>query len=233
MKISVLVPYSPAGAERERSWSWIRQRWEQALPQAEIILGSPDDVPGPGLFSRANAINRAAAQASGEVFVIADADTAFVSECVYEAAFLACLAPRRWVLPDRYVRLSEAASDAWLASAPSSPPPDDWEDGIEEEWPANVSGIVVVPRNAFLTVRGFDERFTGWGCEDEAFACALSVLWTPPLRLVGHAAWHLWHPRPPEHSVEQPAYQANRALANRYRLAMGRPSSMKRLLAER
>lgn len=226
--ISVLVPYAPAGPERERSWRWLEQRWRDKFPDAELLLGTPDDVPDPGRFCRAAAINRAYAQASGDVFVIADADTAFVPDSVRLAV---SQAGQRWVLPSLYVRLSEAVSDAWLASHPTSPPPVDWEAGVEEDWPANVSGLVVVSRAAFERVHGFDERFTGWGCEDEAFASSLSALWGPPLRLAGHHAWHLWHPRPPEHSVEQPTYLPQRALAARYARADRR--QMRHLLEER
>lgn len=228
MTVSILVPYAPAGPVRERSWRWLEQRWRATLPDAEVILGTPDDAPDPGRFCRAVAINRAAAKASGDVFVIADADTAFLAEGVYEAVFLAS---RRWILPYRYVRLSEAASDAWLTSEPTASPPADWESGVEEEWPANVSGLVVVSRAAFELVGGFDERFTGWGCEDEAFACSLAGLYAAPLRLAGHVAWHLWHPRPPEHSVGQPTYQAQRQLAARY--ARASPSGLRKILSER
>lgn len=233
MNVSILVPYGPAGAERERAWAWNEQRWRRLLPEAELVVASPDHVGVPGEFNRPLAINRAAEIATGDVFVIADSDTAVAEEPLFEATWLVWKQNVPWVLPQRYVRLDEATSDAWLRQEPESEPPASWPDGVAEEWPANVSGNVVVTRENFEAVGGFDERFKGWGWDDGAFACAVSTLCGDPLRLVGHFAWHLWHPRPPEDSVWGPYAARQQQLGGRYVEASGNEDAMRALLAER
>lgn len=52
----------------------------------------------------------------------------------------------------------------------------------------------IMPREAFITVGGMDERFRGWGGEDRAFLMALDHLWGPHQNLPGQIL-HLWHPR--------------------------------------
>jgi hypothetical protein len=231
VSVSVLVPYAPAGPERARAWGWVERRWRESFPDAELVVAAPAVVGDPGRFCRAAALNRAAERAGGDVFVLADADTAFSPSAVRAA--LARLATEAWVLPERYVRLNSTLSATWLTRPSGSPPPPAWEAGVEEEWPANVSGIVALPREAFDVVGGFDERFRGWGWEDGSFACALSTLWGPLFREPGHVAWHLWHPRPPEHSVWGPFAGVQRRLGERYLAAAGDPLAMAALLAER
>ncbi|MFK4998906.1 galactosyltransferase-related protein [Bacillus sp. N9] len=57
-----------------------------------------------------------------------------------------------------------------------------------------MGGINVVPRKHFETVGGFDERFVGWGGEDDAFAASLNTLCGYVKRLDA-TIYHLWHKR--------------------------------------
>lgn len=231
---TVLVPYAPAGLERLRAWTWVAQRWALTMPEAEIVVAAPNHATGdPALFCRAEAINNAAAEATGDVFVIADADTAFDPVYVTAAINLVAAGEVPWVLPGRYVRLSRAVTADWIARNPAAPPPLLWEQEIDEEWPANVSGIVVLPREGFRAAGGFDERFKGWGWEDGSFAHALDTLWGHVERLQGHIAWHLWHPRPPEHSTHGPYAVRQQRLGQRYIAAAGDRALMSELIDER
>src|ERR1035437_8821162 len=54
--------------------------------------------------------------------------------------------------------------------------------------------IQIMPREAFITVGGMDERFRGWGGEDQAFLLALNILWGP-YRNSPNNVYHLWHPK--------------------------------------
>ncbi len=49
-------------------------------------------------------------------------------------------------------------------------------------------------RNTFIVAGGFDERFIGWGGDDDAFVHALETLCGNYIKL-GREVFHLWHPR--------------------------------------
>jgi predicted glycosyltransferase involved in capsule biosynthesis len=56
------------------------------------------------------------------------------------------------------------------------------------------AGVLVMPREAYEAVEGYDERFKIWGYEDNAFAEKLNKKWCPALRTSGDVV-HLWHAR--------------------------------------
>lgn len=231
--ISVIVPWAPSttvsGAERDASWAWNEQRIRRLLPEAELVLGVPDVVGDPGVFSRSQALNRAIEKAEGEVLVICDADTTYVP-ADFEAA-IRLAREGQWTLPERYVRLSQRTSAGWMASGPISRPPDDWERDLEQEYPFANSGVVVFLREAWERMEGFDERFRGWGGEDDAARAALEALYRAPTR-VG-IAYHLWHPRLLEHTTQARYGPESRVLADRYGAAAGSREEMLALIAER
>src|ERR1700689_2294352 len=68
--ISLLVPYRSDGGARARNWEWLERFYSFHLPDAEICMGSSDNVP----FSRNQALNDAASRATGDVFCFVDAD---------------------------------------------------------------------------------------------------------------------------------------------------------------
>ena len=68
--ISLLVPFVSDGGVRLESWQWLREYWRHELPGAQVCVGTNFAVP----FRKTAAVNEAAAQASGDVFVILDAD---------------------------------------------------------------------------------------------------------------------------------------------------------------
>lgn len=231
--ISVLVPWSPAaaesGPERDASWSWNRRRLRGLLgEEVEIVLGAPDVVGDPAIFSRSLALNRAAAVARGDIFLIVDADTTCSAEDF--AAVIDRAEHGAYTLPLRYVRLSARASAEWLLREPTAPPPDDWERDLDQEYPFANSGVVAMPREAFELAGGFDERFKGWGGEDDAMRAVFETLWRTPERI--GIAYHLWHPRPPEHSSKAPYTAESFVLADRYGAASGDREAILALLAE-
>lgn len=225
MTISVLVPYRPDRGYRDRSWRWIKQRWE-ALG-VELIVKSPGDGRGPADFNHPQAINAAAREAKGDVFVIADADTAFSPEWVLDAAErIRQGAP--WVLPRYYDQLSKRASARILREDLEreirySESEIDWR-GDSVSW----SGTVVVPREGFQRVGGYDERWAFWGADDIAFACSMNTLWGQVVRTEGSAI-HLWHPRKGL-DVQRPSEDR---LMRRYLKAADDPPAMQALIAER
>lgn len=89
--------------------------------------------------------------------------------------------------------------------------------------------MCIMTRSCFNAVAGFDERFRGWGGENEAFAMSLDTICGPHYRMnneiyhLGHRPINVW----PEYS------QNNFNLNLRYKKAMGNKAQMTKLIHER
>ncbi len=218
-EVSVLIPWRSDGAHRERSFDWARRRWETLLPGAELVVCDDPNEP----FSRGHARNLAFEQSSGEVVVVADADTTVGSAATLAKA-IEMAAAGEWVLPyETYFNATEEHTQELLRLAPGDElhEPVTWEFRLTD----SISGALVMPREAFRTVGGYDERFIGWGYEDRAFAIALDTLWKPCVRLPGHVL-HLWHPVGPSEAFGSPFIQQNQALHIRYQRAAGNRAAL-------
>lgn len=209
--VSVLVPYRPDGGHRDRAWRFNRRRWETT--GHELVLELAPDGAHPGEFNHPLAINRAAARATGDVLVIADADTTFDPAWVAEAARLVATGAAAWVLPRFYDKITKRASRRILAGDPAGP-----IGPYEVEWRGDSvswAGLVVVPRAGFETVGGYDERIAWWGADDVAFGLTMTALVGPVTRLEG-AAMHLWHPQPLEHTYGHERHRSQQRIVDRY-----------------
>lgn len=84
-------------------------------------------------------------------------------------------------------------------------------------------GVVVVPRRLYETVGGYDERFIGWGGEDNAFAWACATM-AGRTRLEGSAV-HMYHVK-----SEKAADPSSLHLLGEYQRARGDQKQMMRLI---
>jgi hypothetical protein len=107
-RLSILVPYRPGEPWRDRSWTEaVRPAWQEIVDHlnAELIVESPGPGAHPGEFNHPRAINAARQRASGEVLVIADADTEpDPPSWIVAAAGLIALGRAHWVLPAEYAQ---------------------------------------------------------------------------------------------------------------------------------
>jgi hypothetical protein len=233
MRLSILVPWRDDEGNRSAVKAWVLDRWALHYPDAEIVEAADDGgIP----FSKAMAVNAAAARASGDVFAILDADTWVAPETV--AAGLAAIrsGKARWVLPCRQAhRLTEQLTAKLLASDPGAPLPK--ISTLARQHVEVTTGAVgflhLLPRAAFEAVNGMDPRFRGWGGEDSTFIGAVDTLWGPHLRLEG-TALHLWHPRPrvAGKRVWPGQVERNSVLMRRYHACRGNPAAMRQLVRE-
>lgn len=221
MTVSVLVPFRPDGAERDRNWRWLRARLEGEHPGWEIVEASCGDGP----WNKPAAVNRAARRSSGDVLVVSDADV-FVAGRALDAA-VARVRHAAWVVPHGPTRrLTEAATAAVVEGAD----PRRARTYGRTRVAGAGGGLLVVPRAGFELVGGMDENFAGWGFEDVAFALALDALVGPHVRLDA-PLFHLWHrPQPrPDPPKGRPA--PNRARYRAYLEARAR-GTLDRLVKE-
>ncbi|MGG1675871.1 galactosyltransferase-related protein [Neobacillus sp. NRS-1170] len=185
-KVSVLFPFGTDHGPREQNFNWTKRFYEKMMPEVEICIGESRDQP----FSRSQAINHAAAQATRDIFAIADTDIIYDPVVLIEAIKL--LDVYTWVLPfDKSFNMDKQSSEELLKLEPGWPLPIN----VNGHIPGQIGyGLLnVIPRKHFEAVGGFDERFLGWGGEDDAFAASVNGLcgW---LTRMNHTAYHLWHP---------------------------------------
>jgi hypothetical protein len=198
LKVAVLVPWRAGDPWRERAWRYVEQRWcAMGWP---VVTGGTTQV---GTFNRAAARNEAARAVDWDVGIFADADVFVRDREQVEPAVVLAAATDRLTLPfEDYTPLTEAETGALLAGVlpelPSRHPEPD----------PSVGGGVIVTRDLWERLGGFDEAFVGWGFEDSAFYTAAGG----GLRTPGEL-WHLWHPPAPETNPRHPLHQANRARA--------------------
>lgn len=203
--ISIIIPFrAPTHAdERIRNLDWLKLYWKAQLPGAEIVIGDDPDLDLP--FSKSVAINRAVAKSKGDVLVLVDADGYLTAESVLHCAAEIRESRKRghklWFIPYRkFYRLTDEATLRLLNSNPKDPHvfPDDMSDLYIKGTDPNIAHwhgalIQILPREAFYVVGGWDERFRGWGGEDQAAMRATDVLYalhkTLPVKVL-----HLWHP---------------------------------------
>lgn len=231
MKVAFLIPYRPDGGRRTEIFQWVHQRICRQFEGLDVHVVSGSN---PGEFSRSRSKNELAGMApNADILVFQDADTIAPVEFYLQSFRTLEANPRQWVLPyTHYYNLSEVATDDLLSRDPLYELPErDVRDRqlYEHDLLDAISGAVVVTREAFEAVNGFDERFIGWGYEDRAFETALTTLWGQLTRLDSHV-YHLWHPCPPETTWEQPQLQANRRHNDKYNAARGRDVAMRALV---
>lgn len=203
-EFSVLIPWSASSSPRRRKiLQWVLSRWKYFAGTTEVIIGQPTN------FSRSHARNTAAEQASHDILVFADADTAFDFDAVAQAVEKLNDPNVPWVLPygeKEYYNLTREYSDILLDRKALLDIEDfEWEFRVKS-W----AGLLIVRREDFFKVGGYDERFIGWGWEDIAFRLKLDHEIGPHQRINDGRVYHLWHERPEE--FNSAAELANRKL---------------------
>lgn len=254
--ISIIIPFrcSDPDDQRVKNLEWLRLYWRAQLPGAEIVMGEDSDWNRP--FSKSIAVNDGAAKATGDIFVIVDADGYISAEsvlhCASEIRAARKKGERLWFVPYRqFYRMTQDASQWLLRSDPAKPfkfqepLPDIFTMGDNDPHIGHWYGamIQICPREAFELVGGWDERFRGWGGEDAAATHAMDTLYAPHKTLPGQVL-HVWHPQlgPQGKAAQvhwkermwegQPDPGANNKLSNKYYGAYRNPEKMRKLVDE-
>lgn len=257
--ISLLVPFRAEHHDDQRAvnWRWLKEYWRSHLPGAEIIEGEDwASVINPNLpFSKSAAVNNAARKASGDIYVIVDADGYIDIDSVLEAAKRIRHARekghRLWYVPYRwFYRLTRKCSHKLLESNPRHPlkfpmpPPHHCIQSTDGSQHGHWFGamIQIMPAEAFWEVGGWDERFRGWGGEDAAAMRAMDTLFARH-KTMPQQVLHVWHPMhsPSEQNKEwiswknriwagQKNSNVNNWLSGLYHKAYGDPQKMRTLV---
>ncbi|MDQ0246203.1 putative glycosyltransferase involved in capsule biosynthesis [Bacillus fengqiuensis] len=221
-QVSILLPFKTDNGIRHAELQWVIRFYYKIMPGVEICVGENFDE----IFSRSKAINAAARKATRNVYVLADCDVIYDPDLIVEALHLLQQAP--WVIPfNRVLDISKEKTEKLIQTEPEWPLPS-IEAHCQEGFmaPSFAGKINIFSREAFENVGGFDERFVGWGGEDDAFVNAMNTLCGPFARL-NKTIYHLWHPFA-GHS--NPHYGANLEIVKSYLQAYGNQEAMKRLI---
>jgi hypothetical protein len=225
MKISVLIPFqSDGGGSRDTIFHLVKKRYETCMPDLELVIGEDEGQP----FNRARARNMAAARASGDLFILADADIFFGTRLIDKIKMMADRHP--WLIPfSRGYKLNPLATRRVTQTGALQLPKTLSVADIQENCTSLGGFMNVMSRRAFETVGGMDERFMGWGPEDLTFTMALDTLVGKHFRM-DETIFHLWHPPAERYHQYTPS---NEELKNRYCQANGNAGAMKQLISER
>lgn len=172
-----------------------------------------------GPFNKSWGLNVAARSASHELLVIGDADMIMPGEAL-DRALTVCRDHYDAVNPySNLVDLTEAETrsllqgDTRIADIQRALLQDRRPEG---EHLCFCGGICLYRREVYFALGGMDERFLGWGGEDDAMSANLERYTNRIAVQRDTVAYHLWHPRPSER-YHHPHYRRNLVLANHYR----------------
>ncbi len=225
MTVNVLIPFRSRSDDRNGIWMWMKERWLQTMPECELIIRSDGGQPSDP-FNEGRAWNQAAAHATGEILVLGESEVAFNRRDIV-AAIETVQRERCWMVAEAYYQLTAAKTAEILSTwRPAREIRDIKPNEFERVFSTSVSSPVILPREAFEAVGGYDERYEGWGHIDKAMAAALTTLWGSLRRFPG-AVYHLHHERARFRG------DCNRDLTARYLAAEGNRDAMRALIDER
>ncbi|MGH8712947.1 MAG: galactosyltransferase-related protein [Casimicrobiaceae bacterium] len=229
----ILTYRDDGGAERRANLRAVL-RWLELRPRLEVIIVEQDSAPrldlpavagrrtlfgyNPGPFNKSWGFNVAARQTSRRLLVLADADV-LVGDALDQAIEL-CRGGADAAKPYRRIVDLDAEESRRVRGGESDfapqrgvgVPPD--RQG-QQEFVVFAGGLFVIARDCYWRLRGCDERFRGWGGEDDAMTIKLQRAGARLAECGERPALHLWHPRgaPAAHAH----YAANRQLVADYR----------------
>ena len=211
--LSIVLPYRPSeDGYRSAIFDWIYKRYEQLFPDSEIIVCDSNDEQ----FSRSKSRNIGVDQSTKKFILLADADIIPFKQFIESGIFDINNGVSWMILYDNdlYFNADKSSSKIILNSDPISeiiPSQIIWEHKITS-W----AGQLLFKREDFYEIGGYDERFTGWGYEDNAFQVAADTILGQHKRVRNAWTIHLWHPYSHDSTFGQPMIRYNRNLYNNY-----------------
>lgn len=174
----------------------------------------------PGPFNKAWGLNVAARLCAAQVLVFCDADL-IVPQTLPKAVQLC---QRGYAMVKPYRRLYDLGEQESAALRAGELTPDGLDLSTRAAGRAAIGehlvlcgGAFAIRRDAFDRLGGWDERFVGWGGEDDAMSYKLERRRLSTVELDEAPALHLWHPRPLSQTGGQAHYPANMRVLQSYR----------------
>lgn len=203
----IAVPYKPDHGHRTELFTHLQDNYWNMTGFA-LSVGTNNNKP----FNRSAAVNEALT-GDWDVAVIADADTWVPAKNLHTAIKTAQETGKLVAAFDAVVELSRNCTQDIL-NGKTSLTGSFGADKVRTKELETQSSMLVITRTLWEQVGGMDERFQGWGCEDNAFWRACTIIGGQPERIPGNA-YHLWHPSAPG-KLQGIQYRRNYNLLRRY-----------------
>ena len=203
--VVVGFPWRPT-TDRLAAFELVQDWYESALPDSVQLLCDSGHEPFNRAASRNLVVERALGH-SADVVVVSDADTIPTPSGLRAAIGAAVDGGMHYPF------------DKYLYAGSDNPPG------------GNTGGIYVCRPDVWLAFGGMDERFDGWGGEDDAAHAAAECLLGRPTTHPGFAV-SLWHDGACR-DLGSPRWRPNSDLSMRYNAARRDPAAMAALIAER
>jgi hypothetical protein len=211
--------------------------WLSRYPAFEVIVVEQDAAPrlegplphprvrvvfayNPGPFNKSWGLNVAFRHSQLPVLAFGDADVLAgraLGDCLqYLSGTYQAIKPYRRLVeltPEESQRVRGGDYD-FVPQRPADAPGSREDRG---ERLCYAGGLFLIQRHVHAAMGGWDERFRGWGGEDDALSYRLERARVPALELDARPAVHLHHERKREDTFGQPHYEANRELLQAYR----------------
>lgn len=226
LDVSIIIPFQTDHGIRAEEFEWIKKYYSRVMPEAELCVGLISEKD----FNRSKAINLAVKKATKQVLVIADGDIFYAPEIIAKSIELldeaACVAPFTGVY-----NIDKTGTERLLKTEPKWPSDVKPEECTRESfYPGFAGKLIVISKETFEKVGGFDERFIGWGGEDDAFSLSVQTLCGRLVNIPGEL-YHFWHPV--SNYYTNPHGAENHALVSRYFHASGNKEQILNLINER
>lgn len=234
---TIILTYRESGSPDRRANLLASLAWLARMPAFDVVVVEQDAFPrltgglphpgckvlfayNPGPFNKAWGYNVGARAAASPVLIFADADV--IVDGVLAGAVVLCRQNFQVVKPYRRLVDLTPAETALVREGSHDLVPARRADALpNREGSAEVivlcGGLFLIRVDAFAQLGGWDERFRGWGGEDDALTYRIQRARLSTVELDERPALHLWHPRPVAATSGQPHYRSNCELLARYR----------------
>jgi hypothetical protein len=232
--LSYLITYRESGSSERRENLLAVLRWLAQWPELQVVVVEQDSVPrldrgivghggvrfayNPGPFNKAWGLNVAASLTQRPLLAIADADLVVphaLPEAAERCAQGHAIKPYRTIVDLTAAETARVRGGEW-SFAPARAPNAPRNRESQGEHVVFAGGLFVIRRDTYIRLGGFDERFLGWGGEDDAMTLKLQRARIALSEIGDEPALHLWHPRSRDSTLGQPHYDTNRALLADY-----------------
>jgi len=216
LKVSFITTYRRNDEYRFANLERVIRHISTAFPDWEIVVVEQDEAGGlslypfagnikyihafnPGPFNKSWGMNVAFKQSSGDVLVVSDADMIVQAEDLSRAVN-ACEKELDAVRPyGQLIDMTAQQTKAYMQNSELPVNPEmalGYDRVYASESLCLAGGLYVITREFFARIGGMDERFSGWGGEDDAMSIKLQRLSSKvAIAKKNTLAWHLWHPR--------------------------------------